>query len=48
MRQAGYIESMPGIHYVHRDSPAMAGLVNELMPHEEGLLQEYRCCAAVG
>jgi hypothetical protein len=46
MHETGRIVPAPGIDYVYMSSPAMQGLAIELMPHDQGFLDEYQRCAA--
>jgi len=46
MKEIGRILPGPDIAYVYMSSPAMAGLAIELMPHDQGFLDEYQRCAA--
>lgn len=46
MHETGRIIPAPGVDYVYMSSAAMAGLAIELMPHDDGFLEEYQRCAA--
>ncbi len=46
MEEVGRIVPAPGSNYVYMSSPAMKGLAIELMPHDQGFLDEYERCAA--
>ena len=46
MEEIGRIIPAPGTDYVYMSSPAMKGLAIELMPHDQGFLDEYQRCAA--
>ena len=46
MFETGRIIPSPGTEYVYMSSPAMRGLAIELMPHDQGFLDEYARCAA--
>lgn len=41
MKETGRIVPMIGGPYIYMDSPAMNGMVIELMPHDEAFLEEY-------
>ena len=45
MLETGRILPAPELAYVYMSSPAMAGMVVELMPHDQGFLDEYARCA---
>lgn len=45
MHEVGRILSAPELAYVYMSSPAMQGLTIELMPHDQGFLDEYARCA---
>ena len=44
MHETGRIMPAPGLDYVYMSSPAMRGLVIELMPHDQGFLDDYKRC----
>lgn len=46
MHEIGRILPAPGLAYVYMSSPAMQGIAIELMPHDQGFLDEYARCAA--
>ena len=46
MHELGRILPAPELAYVYMSSPAMKGLAIELMPHDQGFLDEYERCAA--
>lgn len=46
MHEVGRILPAPDLAYVYMSSPAMKGLAIELMPHDQGFLDEYERCAA--
>ncbi|MCZ6831692.1 MAG: VOC family protein [Gammaproteobacteria bacterium] len=46
MHEVGRILPGPDTAYVYMSSPAMKGLAIELMPHDQGFLDEYQRCAA--
>ena len=46
MHETGRIIPAPGLDYVYMSSPALKGLAIELMPHDQGFLDEYQRCAA--
>ena len=46
MHEVGRIMPSPELNYVYMSSPAMQGLAIELMPHDQGFLDEYARCAA--
>ncbi|NND68236.1 MAG: hypothetical protein HKN19_11670 [Halioglobus sp.] len=46
MTETGRIIPAPGTEYVYMSSDAMRGLAIELMPHDQGFLDEYARCAA--
>ncbi|MFT4518635.1 MAG: methylmalonyl-CoA/ethylmalonyl-CoA epimerase [Halioglobus sp.] len=41
MEETGRIVPAPGLNYVYMSSPAMRGIVIELMPHDQGFLDDY-------
>ena len=45
MHEVGRILPAPELAYVYMSSPAMKGLAIELMPHDQGFLDEYQRCA---
>lgn len=45
MQEIGRIMPGPDTAYVYMSSPAMKGLAIELMPHDQGFLDEYERCA---
>ena len=45
MYEIGRIAPMPGLEYIYMSSPALKGLAIELMPHDQGFLDEYERCA---
>lgn len=45
MHEVGRILPSPDTAYVYMSSPAMAGLAIELMPFDQGFLDEYQRCA---
>jgi methylmalonyl-CoA/ethylmalonyl-CoA epimerase len=46
MHEVGRILPAPELAYVYMSSPAMQGIAIELMPHDQGFLDEYARCAA--
>ncbi len=46
MHEVGRIMPAPELIYIYMSSPAMQGLAIELMPHDQGFLDEYARCAA--
>ena len=46
MHEVGRILPAPELAYVYMSSPAMKGMAIELMPHDQGFLDEYARCAA--
>ena len=46
MHETGRIVPSPDMQYVYMSSPAMRGMCIELMPHDQGFLDEYERCAA--
>ena len=44
MVETGRIIPAPGTDYVYMSSPALQGIVIELMPHDQGFLDEYERC----
>lgn len=46
MKEVGRILPSPDTAYVYMSSPAMAGMAIELMPFDQGFLDEYQRCAA--
>lgn len=46
MHEIGRIVPAPGTDYVYMSSLALKGLAIELMPHDQGFLDEYARCAA--
>ena len=46
MHETARIVPAPGLNYVYMSSPALQGIVIELMPHDQGFLDEYARCAA--
>ena len=47
MHEVARVLPAPNLAYVYMSSPAMKGLVVELMPHDQGFLDEYQRCAEV-
>jgi hypothetical protein len=45
MHEVGRILPAPGLAYVYMSSAAMKGLTIELMPQDQGFLDEYQRCA---
>ncbi len=45
MHEVGRIVPAPGTDYVYMSSAAMQGLAIELMPHDQGFLDDYQRCA---
>jgi hypothetical protein len=46
MLEVGRILPAPDLAYVYMSCPAMAGMVIELLPHDQGFLDEYQRCVA--
>lgn len=46
MYETARIVPAPGLNYVYMSSPAMRGMVIELMAHDQGFLDEYARCSA--
>ena len=46
MHEVGRILPAPELAYVYMSSPALQGIAIELMPHDQGFLDEYARCAA--
>ena len=46
MQEVGRIVPAPGVNYIYMSSPALKGIAIELMPHDQGFLDEYERNAA--
>lgn len=46
MREVGYIESATGARFYYMDSPALEGLVIELMQVDDAFVADYERCAS--
>lgn len=46
MHETGRISPAPGLDYIYMSSAALRGLAIELMPFDQGFLDEYERCAA--
>jgi hypothetical protein len=46
MHEVGRILPAPELAYVYMSSPAMKGMAIELMPFDQGFLDEYARCSA--
>lgn len=46
MQETGRLVTAPGVAYVYMSSPAMKGLVVELMPRDDEFMKEYERAAA--
>lgn len=46
MQEVGRIVPAPGVNYIYMSSPALKGIAIELMPHDQGFLEEYERNAA--
>ncbi len=46
MHEIGRVITAPGADCVYMSSPAMKGIAIELMPHDQGFLNEYARCVS--